>query len=98
MYKIKYMAGVKKNLRDITKHLDGVDSRLSDRILDAISERILSLQESPNRYPRYLYNQKYRWTGVKNYMVFYKVIDDMQVVEIHRVLHGSQDIESLIKD
>jgi len=92
------MNGAKKNLHDIADYLDGVDSRLSDKILNEISERILNLAENPLRYPKYLYNQKYRWTGVKNYMIFYKVIDDKKTVEIHRVLHGSQNIEKLIND
>jgi len=98
MYKVVYMAAAKRNLKDIADYLDNIDSRLADKILNQIMERILSIGENPFRYPRYLYNQKYRWTGIKNYMVFYKVLEDKNTIQIHRVLHGSQDIEHLIND
>ena len=53
MYDIKYMHGAKQNLLEIEKMLNIKDTRLTDKILQAISERIQSLQEMPLRYPKY---------------------------------------------
>ena len=95
MYNVKYMHGAKRNLLEIEKTLDAKDARLTDKILQAIDECIQSLQEMPMRYPTYPHNPKYRWTGVFNYMIFYKIVGD-SLIEIHRILHGARDIESLI--
>jgi len=95
MFSIKYMHGAKRNLLEIEKNLDTIDTRLTDKILQAIDERIQSLQEMPMRYPKYPHNPRYRWTGIHNYMIFYKVVGDNRI-EIHRILHGARDIESLI--
>jgi plasmid stabilization system protein ParE len=95
MYDIKYMQGARINLLEIEKNLDAKDTRLADKILQAINERVQSLQEMPMRYPKYPHNPRYRWTGTYNYMIFYKVVGS-DMVEIHRVLHGARDIESLM--
>ena len=95
MYQIKYMHGARSNLLEIEKNLDAKDTRLTDKILQAINERIQTLQEMPMRYPKYLHNPRYRWTGIHNYMIFYKVVGN-NVVEVHRVLRGARDIESLM--
>jgi len=97
MYEIKYMHGARINLLEIEKNLDAKDVRLADKILHAINERIQSLKEMPMRYPKFAYNQNYRWTGIHNYMIFYKVIGN-NLVEIHRVLHGARDVESLMSN
>jgi len=96
MYNIKYMHGARRNLLEIEKNLDAKDTRLTDKILQAINKRIQSLQEMPMRYPKYPHNPRYRWTGTQNYMIFYKVTDNM--VEIHRILHGARDIENLMSN
>jgi len=95
MYDIKYMHCARSNLFEIEKNLDAKDTRLADKILQAINERIQSLQEMPMRYPKYPHNPRYRWTGTHNYMIFYKVVES-SVVEIHRILHSARDIESLM--
>jgi len=95
MYNVKYMHGARQNLFEIEKNLDAKDTRFTDKILQAINERIQSLQEMPMRYPSYPHNPKYRWTGIHNYMIFYKIIGS-DLIEIHRILHGARDLESLI--
>ena len=60
MYDIKYMHGARYNLLEIEKNLDAKDVRLADKILQAINERIQSLQVMPMRYPIYPHNPRYR--------------------------------------
>jgi len=95
MYVVKYMHGARHNLLEIEKYLDTKDTRLTNNILQAIDERIQSLQEMPMRYPKYPHNPRYRWTGTHNYMIFYKIVSN-NVIEIHRILHGARDIERLM--
>ncbi|MCL2365163.1 MAG: type II toxin-antitoxin system RelE/ParE family toxin [Defluviitaleaceae bacterium] len=95
MYNIKYMHGARQNLLEIEKNLDAKNTRLTDKILLAINKRIQSLQEMLLRYQAYPHNPRYRWTGVHNYMIFYKVVGDSRI-EIHRILHGARDIERLM--
>ena len=93
MYKIKYLDGAKKNLSEIEKFLDNIDRRLTDKILTEIEKRVSELQEMPLRYPKYVDNPDYRNTGVKKYVIFYKVDEVKKIVEIHRILHSAQNIE-----
>ena len=96
MYKIKYMGQAERNIESIEYYLDKIDTRLTDTTLKAINERIYSLNEMPFRYPRYIDNPKYRYTTVKKYMIFYIVDEAKKVIEIHRILHGTQNTKEHI--
>jgi plasmid stabilization system protein ParE len=90
------MDSVEHDVLAIESNLAKIDNRLFHKIEKDIEERIASLDTMPSRYPIYLHRPQYRVTGVHKYMIFYKVIENTKTVEIHRILHGSRDIESLI--
>jgi len=64
-------------------------------LLDEIDRQIISLEEMPKRYAlvsdERLAGQGIRFIPVKNYLVFYYVDEEPEVVVITRVLYGKRD-------
>ncbi|MCL2224184.1 MAG: type II toxin-antitoxin system RelE/ParE family toxin [Defluviitaleaceae bacterium] len=98
MYDIFYMDTASNDFAKIAEYLDGVGSGLADKIIGEIINRVDSLETMPFRYPKHFQRPQYRVTTVKSYSVFYKVKEDTHVVEIHRIIYGSRDIENAIKN
>jgi len=67
----------------------------ADKVIDEIMGKILSLKIFPYLYPAY--NSEYRVMTVrKRYRIFYKVIEDKKLVEIHYVFWAEEDYDSII--
>lgn len=54
------------------------------------------MEEFPERNPLYRdepwYNQGVRFLSVKNYLIFYTVKSDNEIVSIVRIMYGGRDI------
>jgi plasmid stabilization system protein ParE len=94
MYDLIYMEDSKMDLQMIESYYDRIDSRITDRLLNALDDCVQSIQEMPYRYPKYPFYPEYRYATAKKYHVFYKVNEDRKVIEIHRIIYGSRDMES----
>ena len=71
-------------------------SDLADKIYDCYD----NLESNPYMYsvchdPR-LHREGYRRALVKNYVVVFKIHDDINEVHVHAIFHGSQDYVNLI--
>jgi len=96
MYKIEYLRGANVNFEEIIKYYDDIDTDISDKVGGEILDCIESLETMPLRFPKHRQRPQYRWCGVHSYMIFYKVIEATKTVEIHRIIHGSRDVENII--
>lgn len=97
MYEIKYMDTADGDFFAIAEYLDSVDDNgLADKIIGEIIKCVNSLDTMPFRFPKHRKRPQYRWCGVYDYMIFYKVTENPNTVEIHRILHGAQDIENIL--
>lgn len=93
MRKIVMLPIAAKDLEDIVNYLAQFYESTAVQQYDRIVGKIQELAEFPEMcevYPGGQFHQIYRRMPVDNYLVFYVVRDD--VVEIHRILHGSRDI------
>ncbi len=82
-----------KDLEDIVDYLVQFYESTAVQQYDRIVEKIRELAEFPEMYEVYhggQFRQVYRRMPVDKYLVFYVVHDE--VIEIHRILHGSHDI------
>ncbi len=82
-----------KDLEDIVNYLAQFYESTAVQQYDRIVGKIQELAEFPEMYEAYSggqFHQFYRRMPVDKYLVFYVVRDD--VIEIHRILHGSRDI------
>jgi addiction module RelE/StbE family toxin len=100
-YVIKYLPVAKMDLLEIvdyiSRNLDSPKTALN--FIDEIEKKIMDLKANP--YSHRLYrpskpiDTEYRLLNVKNYLVFYVVVDN--IVEIHRIIYNKRDLSKIIK-
>ena len=69
----------------------------AEKQLERLEKQILSLDEMPERFPRYgkepWHSRALRFVAVDNYIVFYLPDVEEQVVTILRVMYSGRNIE-----
>ena len=102
-YKVTYTAAAKKDLRNIFRYIS--EKLLSTQNAVGQTERIMtairSLDTMPKRNRLY---EKEPWHGrglrffpVDNYLVFYKVDEETEMVYVVRIMYGGRDIHKLLR-
>jgi len=74
----------------------------ANRLLDEIERPQETLENTPTIYPlvpdAYLAQKGLRFAMIKNYMIFYTINEDEQIVTIIRFLYGRRDWKNILKD
>ena len=100
MHELKYLPLAINDLHGIVDYITNIlkASKSEMVLLDDLESSIFRLQEFP--YSCKVYQSvesletEYRMLPVKNYIVFYVVIE--QIVEVHRIVYARMDLEKLI--
>ncbi len=73
----------------------------AEKQLERLERQILSLDEMPERFPRYgkepWHSRGLRFAAVDNYIVFYIPDIEEQVVTVLRVMYSGRSIEEQLK-
>ena len=99
MFRISYTPLAQRDIFSITQYLlDTLDSpQAASTFLDKLDTTIETLAQFPYSCPLYRppgpLPDEIRFTLVKNYVLYFAVLDD--VVEIRRVIHGSRNRDSI---
>ena len=101
MFEVKYLPSFYRELDTIVEYISVTleAPRATLNLLDELEEEINNLKKFP--HARRLYRPikpiptKYRILTVKNYLVFYVVIEN--IIEIHRIIYKKRDLSQLIK-
>lgn len=99
-YQIKYLPVARRDLQDIVDYIafDLEVPEIAIKMLTTLETNILSLKENPFRGSIYTssrkHNCQYRKLFVKNYLIFYLVLED--TVEIQRVFYNRRSMDRLI--
>ena len=101
MFEVKYLPSFYQELNAIIEYitvtLEAPQAALN--LLDELETGINDLKEFP--YARRLYcpikpiSTTYRVLSVKNYLVFYVVMEN--IIEIHRILYKKRNLSQLVK-
>jgi toxin ParE1/3/4 len=94
----RYLPAAQDDLTAILEWISQDSPNRAISFIDKLDERIGQLESHPKlgripRYPR-LREYGYRVLIVESYLVFYIIRG--QTIEIHRVIHGSRDLDHLI--
>ena len=96
-YTLLYMDLALQDLRSIKNYLSEFYPGTWPRFSEKLQADSLSLTSMPYMCEAYRYNSEYRCMLVDDYIVFYKVSETEKTVCIHRILHGSRDIQRYMR-
>jgi len=102
MYELKYLPLAINDLHGIVDYITNIlkAPKSASNLLDNLEDSISRLRQFPFSFKIYQsinpLETEYRMLPVKNYFVFYVVID--HVVEIHRIIYARMNFEKLIAD
>jgi plasmid stabilization system protein ParE len=72
----------------------------ADKMIDTIEKALASLSFSPQSLPKVrddrLAAKGYRWLGIKNYVAYFTVDEQANVVNVERILYGRRDWQRLL--
>ncbi len=98
-YKVRIYPTAEQDLAEIVNYLNTLSQQAALKYYDMLTKEIAGLSTMPERYPHprdlALTAKGYRCLIVKDYLVFYMVVGD--TVQIHRILYGRRDYQSLLK-
>ena len=96
MYKVVYLPTARQQLTDAVLYIaqELSNPAAAESLLDEVEKQVGSLKEMPYRFSVYpaLYAMKreIRSVPVKEYLLFYTVLEEEKTVEIWRFLHQRQ--------
>ena len=96
-YKIKYLPLAVQDLNDIARYLSGFYPKTASRVLKELREKITKLGDTPKMCEIYRLDPAYRRMVVDQYLVFYRVNDEIKTVEVHRVLRGAWNLPQYLE-
>ena len=77
-YKIKYLPLAVQDLNEIARYLSGFYPKTARRVLKELREKITKLGDTPKMCEVYRLDPAYRRMVVDQYLVFYRVNDEIQ--------------------
>jgi len=92
-YRIKYFPSSVNDRETIKAYLMQFYPSTARKFFDLLKSKTARLKDFPYSCPKYEDDPDYRVLVVGDYLVFYIVNEDKKAIEIHRIFHGSQDIE-----
>ena len=101
MHRLVYLPLARKDLENITSYIADTlkDPQAALNLVDFLDSSLEQLQHFPYLGKGYQPMQSteldYRMMPVRNYLVFYVVID--QTIEIHRVIYKKTDLPNVIQ-
>ena len=97
MCRVKYLPSFEVDLIEAEDYLFELSPPAVDKLTDAISEQILNAAEHPYMYPAYPGFDNLRYMTLPyQYLLFYSVDEDRNIVEVYRILRGMRDIPNLL--
>ena len=100
-YKIEYLPKAVEDLQSIVNYIMNTlkSPQAANDFIELLDETILKLENYPKFYEIYKPYKElefiYRRIIIKNYVVFYTIIDER--VEIHRILYAKMDLLKTLK-
>ncbi|MFR2563095.1 MAG: type II toxin-antitoxin system RelE/ParE family toxin [Anaeromassilibacillus sp.] len=94
-YKIKYLPLAVQDLNDIARYLSGFYPK-QPAVLKELREKITKLA-MPRKCEVYRPDPAYRRMVVDQYLVFYRINDEIKSVEVHRVLRGAWNLPQYLE-
>ena len=66
------------------------------KFLNELHKKVEQIKNSPQSCPVYQPIPEYRRANVLRYGMFYKVFEDREMIEIHRIIHSAMNIPEIL--
>ena len=96
-YDVKLLGIAENDLDEICEYLSQFYPNTPSKFLDALDKDFKNASLNPYMYPVYEYNKEYRRIVTNDYLVFYKVDEENNLVRVFRILHGKQNIPTILE-
>jgi plasmid stabilization system protein ParE len=91
-YRVAFLEDAELDMNDIEEYLsEFYESTVRDFFAE-LKEKVLVLEDTPYICQAYDEDPFFRQMYVKDYRLFYSIDDKRQLVIIHRIFHGTRDI------
>lgn len=97
-YKVMYTAEAREDMRNIFRYISEelLVPENAARQVERIMATVRKLDIMPNKNPLYeeepWHSRELRYFPVDNYLVFYKVDNEMETVYVVRIMYGGRDV------
>lgn len=89
-YEIAYLPVAEQDLEDIADYLSQFYPSTLKKFMNMLEKHLSSLRDMPYIGTEY---GDYRKLVASDYLIFYKVLEEQNLIKIYRVLHGARDSE-----
>ena len=94
---IKLLELAEIDIDKICRYLSQFYAGTPGKFLDALEKDFENISFNPYMYPKYKYNKEFRKIAANDYIVFYKVDTENNLVRVFRILHGKQNISTILE-
>ena len=91
--KLEYISTFYEDILSIDSYLEEYPQK-AKRIFEKIDEKLNKLVDHPELYPVYDDFPAFRRIVIEDFLVFYAIKEDDDIIEIHRVINGKIDVPS----
>ena len=97
MYRIRILPSADIDLIGAEVYLGEYSPTAADKLSEAFEKKVDALVDNPFIYMVYNAKPYFRFMSLPyEYLCFYHVDDDTQLISIHRVLRGMRDIPNIL--
>jgi plasmid stabilization system protein ParE len=97
-YRLTYLDESKQDMRDIAAYLSQFYASTARNFSAKLKKQARMLKTQPYMYQAYEEDPYFRRMVIDDYLLFYSVDDERQLVDIHRIIHASRDINKILPD
>jgi addiction module RelE/StbE family toxin len=104
MFTVNYTTPAEEDLISILEYISNILKAPSaaENLLNEIEEQTKILEENPFIFPlakdEYLNKQGIRHIAVKNYVLFYTIEEDKEIISVIRIMYARRDWINLLRE
>ena len=95
-YRVVFLDAAKTDSDCIEDYLSQFYPNTADKFIAHLEKTVSNIEAMPYMYPAYDDFPFFRMAIVDDYLLFYSVDDDLNIVYIHRIIHSKRDISNKI--
>ena len=93
---VVFMKDAERDLGDIEEYLSQFYANTIRKFFTMLQDRVLKLESMPYLYPVYDADPFFRRMVVGDYLLFYSVAEERNLMVVHRIFHAARDISQQI--